>query len=737
MSKKIYGRPITTPINPNKFVPNVSWDCVIASFLRPPFLNWNADPRFFVESGSLLSVWEKINRGEKPNVLYHRAGETDGYYFKNFSVALDVEHLGEGEDDGISADIPLELRIRFSICGELVELTSENEDIRNNTITSYVVESTQDIPTGSGIHIGAEAPTDPTVDVWIDTDEEPEEPAAGKDGKDGVSATHSWNGTVLTITSASGTSSADLKGAKGDKGDTGATGSQGPKGDKGDTGAQGIQGIQGEKGEKGDQGIQGVQGEPGQKGDKGDPGEKGETGATGAKGDPGEPGAKGDKGDKGDPGTNGVDGKDYVLTDADKTEIAEQAAALVPSGGGGVDVTAAVGQTIIVKAVDDNGKPTEWEAVEYQPRTHYEETVVLDEVAAMTETVVTTATDTKNKHHCTLKDTNGSIFLEERFIPGDTYIVEYDGTAYTCVAGDNALGWLGNPILHTVGVSLGLGEDNGLPFFIRRTNATSNMIATSEPGDHTIKVTHLVTETVVHKVPEKYLPTPDWNANEGKPGHVLNRTHYSVMENGILIDNRTLSSDTEEIFDFNLAAGQPYHIVWNGVEYDEVARTVEMDDGMTVVALGNDSFWGGEEDGIPYVIVFMDGLGTMCVDVEGADEVVVTLSGVNEIVHKIPDKYLPAYLPYSLYIYANNAASEFGTQATVAELDSAYAAGRMVIAKLTWYFMEDAPEFILTLAEVYKDTYGRAFKFMHGDFEYTLIAQEDGTYSVTRRSTIA
>ena len=35
---------------------------------------------------------------------------------------------------------------------------------------------------GSGIHIGTAAPTDDTVAVWIDTDEEPEEIPAGKDG---------------------------------------------------------------------------------------------------------------------------------------------------------------------------------------------------------------------------------------------------------------------------------------------------------------------------------------------------------------------------------------------------------------------------------------------------------------------------------------------------------------------------------------------------------------------------
>lgn len=63
--------------------------------------------------------------------------------------------------------------------------------------------------------------------------------------------------------------------------------------------AQGGQGPQGPKGDKGDTGEQG------QKGDKGDTGDTGATGPQGAKGDPGD---------------------DYVLTAADKAEIAQQAA---------------------------------------------------------------------------------------------------------------------------------------------------------------------------------------------------------------------------------------------------------------------------------------------------------------------------------------------------------------------------------------------------------------------------
>ena len=63
------------------------------------------------------------------------------------------------------------------------------------------------------------------------------------------------------------------------------------------------------------------------------------------------------------------DGDDYVLTDADKQEIAEMAAELVDAPEGGdyipVPAIASIGQTIKVSAVDDSGKPTAWEAVDF------------------------------------------------------------------------------------------------------------------------------------------------------------------------------------------------------------------------------------------------------------------------------------------------------------------------------------------------------------------------------------
>lgn len=85
-------------------------------------------------------------------------------------------------------------------------------------------------------------------------------------------------------------------------------------------------------------GPMGPAGPQGPKGDKGDKGERGETGATGAVGPQGPAGPKGDKGDTGATGPAGANGKDYVLTEADKQEIAGMVE--VPGGvGAAIDDT--------------------------------------------------------------------------------------------------------------------------------------------------------------------------------------------------------------------------------------------------------------------------------------------------------------------------------------------------------------------------------------------------------------
>ena len=95
-----------------------------------------------------------------------------------------------------------------------------------------------------------------------------------------------------------------------------------------------FKGDTGEPGPIGPQGIQGERGETGETGPRGEKGDKGDTGLQGPQGIQGVQGERGPKGDKGDPGD------DYILTVADKAEIAGMIDA--PSE---IDDTAGIGDT--------------------------------------------------------------------------------------------------------------------------------------------------------------------------------------------------------------------------------------------------------------------------------------------------------------------------------------------------------------------------------------------------------
>ena len=268
----------------------------------------------------------------------------------------------------------------------------------------------------------------------------------GAPGKNGISATHSWNGTVLTITSASGTSSADLKGEKGDKGDTGATGLQGEQGPKGDTGEIGPQGP---------------------KGDKGDSGPQGPIGPAGPQGPKGEP------------------GKD---------------------GGIAVTNTATVGQTIKVSAVDENGKPTEWEAVDMPSgSTSVPKPLTFDYMPEgyPTKAVQTTTLMEEQQVAFTLSGGLYTAQLTNAFeiVEGQTYTVNWDGTEYECVGSVlNSLTMIGNLSI------MGVGDDTGEPFVYGydARRAVGAFITLDTSASHTIRVK--TTEETVTPMAEGYLP---------------------------------------------------------------------------------------------------------------------------------------------------------------------------------------------------------------------------------------
>ena len=141
----------------------------------------------------------------------------------------------------------------------------------------------------TGIHVGPDEPVDKDVVVWIDTDAETADELATKQYVDQAVANVKPEvdlSNYYTKTQVDGiVDTIELT--------PGPQGPAGPAGAKGDTGPQGPQGPVGPTGKVGPQGPQGP---------------------AGAKGDTGAP------------------GEDYVLTEADKSEIANLVLASIPIG---------------------------------------------------------------------------------------------------------------------------------------------------------------------------------------------------------------------------------------------------------------------------------------------------------------------------------------------------------------------------------------------------------------------
>lgn len=182
----------------------------------------------------------------------------------------------------------------------------------------------------------------------------------GKDGQDGKDGERGPQGEQGPRGYQGPQGEPGAQGPQGERGLQGLTGPVGPQGLQGEPGPQGPKGADGTmtfsdlteeqkeslRGPQGIQGEQGPQGEPGKDGQDGAPGEQGPAGPEGPqgpqgeKGEPGEQGPQGEvgpQGPEGPAGKDGANGSDYVLTEADKQEIAGMVE-VTGGAGGSVDI---------------------------------------------------------------------------------------------------------------------------------------------------------------------------------------------------------------------------------------------------------------------------------------------------------------------------------------------------------------------------------------------------------------
>lgn len=174
----------------------------------------------------------------------------------------------------------------------------------------------------------------------------------------------------------------------------------------------------------------------------------------------------------------------------------EEAGEGTSSGSASIDVTAEVGQTIVVDEVDASGKPTKWRSADYQPRTHWsEETVILPETTVEIDPEVGVA-----------------IFPDMPISAGDELTVIYNGSRHVCICDDLGDGmWaLGN---YGLLVDPDNPVDTGEPFVIARViNADENGNEIYEwgliPVDGSTTITLTIAKEKYHTIPREYVPKP-------------------------------------------------------------------------------------------------------------------------------------------------------------------------------------------------------------------------------------
>lgn len=277
---------------------------------------------------------------------------------------------------------------------------------------------------------------------------------------------------------------------------------------------------------------------------------------------------------------------------------------------------ASVGQTIVVKSVDENGKPTEWESADYQPRTHWEEY----------ETLVLFSQH-ENEY--------GAVQTSFRFVEGETYDVLYNGVIYPCTA------FVSGTVVLVGNIGLMGGNDTGEPFVLynaERENAIALKVSDISDGFPSVSVV----AKVAHTIPPKYLPKG-----------------IGYDEEAVLLPETTVEVDAElgaAVFqDFALEAGKEYTVIYNGVEYTGVEC---IDGGNGVLLLGNlgaiDEFFPATEH--PFVLareaVAEDENGNPIfswgvIPVDGSTSVTLSINESKPVT--IPPRYLPDSIGYSEY----------------------------------------------------------------------------------------
>lgn len=308
--------------------------------------------------------------------------------------------------------------------------------------------------------------------------------------------------------------------------------------------------------------------------------------------------------------------------------------------------TATVGQILEVEEVNEDGVPTKFKAVDnkgggsadwdvndentdgyVKNRTHWKR--ILQTYELLCDEMVVEFTGELN----TIAGIGTS-----NIVAGTVYTVYWNGTAYECTATST---YLGN------GSLISAGDDTGEPFCFEYMTATGSYVmkSTSDAESVTIKVER----------PEKI----EWNQMDPRYIPDMYYTENDLIE---LLPETTLVATMENdgvIITENvpvLKAGEKYIIKYDGVEYECIAvdiTSIAGDAPAGSCVLGNLASLGLEDSGEPFTIMYGPFGGDMqryainivpleFLATEADTEFTLSIYKNDEIVHQIPEKFIPA-----------------------------------------------------------------------------------------------
>ena len=178
----------------------------------------------------------------------------------------------------------------------------------------------------------------------------------------------------------------------------------------------------------------------------------------------------------------------------------------------------------------------------------------------------------------------------------------------------------------------------------------------SYPAGQTVEVPDEVAEVItnhntIHDVktaPGGIMGGADWNAAEGEPGHVQNRTHWAVPGNLEYVPECQPQYDEENGTFLALSnvtvpeVGAECIVTWNGTDYPCTAQE-SPDMGSDVVFLGNGAPFGLPETQDPFAIAIGVEDGTtlcMALPLDGTNALTLAVRGPGEVIHTLDPKYL-------------------------------------------------------------------------------------------------